>query len=202
MINLTGIRPLRYCEVIEGKGGYSLNLIKIVFPYDLKDIGLVKSLLNRRYVPDQRCWTAPLTPDNILNLQQWGFYLSPELTAFLEQSKPENQVSLENIKPIEIPGLHGTLLPFQSVGVNFIERKHGRALVADEMGLGKTIQALAWLQLHPELRPAVIIVPASLKLNWMQELRKWMPDPKCEILSGTTPYRTYGDILIINYDIL
>lgn len=71
---------------------------------------------------------------------------------------------------------------------------------------GKTIQAIAYLQLHPELRPAVIVVPASLKINWKREINKWLnTDDNVVILEGTKPYDlalTSGSIFIINWDIL
>ena len=68
---------------------------------------------------------------------------------------------------------------------------------------GKTIQALAWIQKHPKKRPVIIVVPASLKLNWKKEAESWMPEPNVQILSGTDPNQLItGDILIINYRIL
>jgi SNF2 family DNA or RNA helicase len=102
-----------------------------------------------------------------------------------------------------IPGLKKALFPFQIEGVNQIEAHNGRILVADEQGLGKTAQSLAWLQLHPEYRPAIVVCPASLKLNWAKEAEMWMTNPKVQVLSGTNPSaRLIGEILVINYDIL
>ena len=93
--------------------------------------------------------------------------------------------SLQTVK--YIPGLRETLFTFQLEDVLRVDKLNGRALIASEMGLGKTAQALAWCQLHPELRPVIIVVPASLKLNWEREAKMWMTDPEIVILYGGTP---------------
>ena len=194
-------KPTRYCEVIDGKSNYALQVIKIVFPFKYEDVDRVKTLVERRFISDGKYWVCKYDLDNAEKLKSWGFRLSTHLETQLK-IRDTIPVKIEDVPKIEIPGLQGELFPFQNKGVSFIESKGGRALIADEMGLGKTVQALAYLQLHPELRPAIIVVPASLKLNWMREADKWMQKPECEILSGTTPYKTHGKILIINYDIL
>lgn len=63
-------------------------------------------------------------------------------------------------------------LPYQQAGIEFmVERPN--VLLADPPGLGKTIEIAGTLnQLHP---PRVLIIcPASLRLNWIQELQKWL----------------------------
>lgn len=65
-----------------------------------------------------------------------------------------------------------------------------------------TIQALAWLEMHPELRPALIVCPSIGKLHWATKAEEWMSNPNTEILNGEKPWIPEGDILIINYDIL
>jgi len=102
------------------------------------------------------------------------------------------------------------LFSFQKESVDFLESRQGRALVAHEMGLGKTIITLAWLRIHPEARPAVIVVPASLKLNWRREAYKWMDRSQetVMILSGSPNGNGQElalpavSVIIINYDIL
>jgi SNF2 family DNA or RNA helicase len=97
------------------------------------------------------------------------------------------------------------LMPFQRVGVAFLQAAKGRAILGDEMGLGKTVQALAWLQLHPELRPAVVVCPASLKINWQRETARWLTIAKSTaVLSGTKPSakQPRADVYIVNYDVL
>ncbi len=188
-------------ELVTFKNDQS-DAIKIVFPYSAMDVAYVKSLPGRRFHNEgmTKYWTCPCSPNTIEALQNWGFQISPELLDILIASKtPAMEISDHLI----IPGLKKELFPFQHKGVQFIESHKGKALVADEMGLGKTAQALAWLQLHPELRPAVIVVPASLKLNWKKEAEMWMSDPKVQVLSGTkATLPIVGEIIVINYDIL
>ena len=67
------------------------------------------------------------------------------------------------------------LLPFQEKGVRFGIRRNGRVLIADDMGVGKTIQAIALAACYREDWPLLIVVPASLRLTWANELEKWLP---------------------------
>lgn len=176
--------------------------IKITFPFNYEDLANVKTLSGRRFHNEgaSKYWTAPLTIENAEALQSWGFELDQNILDFINKSK----ISINDVDDdINIPGLQMDLFPYQKRGVSFIEAKEGRALIGDEMGLGKTAQALAWLQLHPEKRPAIVICPASLKLNWEKEARMWMDNPNIQILSGKkTGIPIVGDIIIINYDIL
>lgn len=179
-----------------------MDAIKIEFPYNPEDLVNVKTLADRRFHNEgsAKYWTAAYSLESIEKLNQWGFSLDASLRAKLTAPAPQ---SASNVPNIIIPGLRGELFPFQNKGVSFIESRNGRALIADEMGLGKTVQALAWLQLHPEKRPVIVVVPASLKLNWAKEIMKWVEHAKVQILTGTNPNTPIiGEIIIINYDIL
>ena len=91
------------------------------------------------------------------------------------------------------------LKPYQLAGVRFCASRPG-VLLADEMGLGKTVQAICTLNVLQAKR-ALIICPASLKLNWRDELETWLT-------TGATVGVAEGkkwpgtDIVVINYDIL
>lgn len=97
------------------------------------------------------------------------------------------------------------LYKFQEEGVARIEELGGNALLADEMGLGKTIQALTYLKNHPELRPAVIVCPASIKGGWERQASEHL-NLRVELLSTRRPPKArlfYGPtVFCINYDIL
>jgi len=180
--------------------------LEITFPYDPGTVAKIKTLNDREWDSKNRVWYASVCYDSVQKLQQWGFEIEKAVLDMVATVKPDQKKLAEFDKNFNVPGLKMELFPYQKEGVQFIEARNGRALVGDEMGLGKTCQALAWLQLHPELRPAVIIVPASLKLNWEREVSMWMTKKcKTHIISGQAEGAgplPKADIYIINYDIL
>lgn len=94
---------------------------------------------------------------------------------------------------LEVPGLCGTLFPYQARGVKWMHetiKSSGGLILADEMGLGKTIQIIALLLLEPpeERSPALIVCPTSLIANWERELARFAPGLKVQIHRG--PHRT------------
>ncbi len=88
-----------------------------------------------------------------------------------------------------MPGeqLRATLRPYQETGVKwlwFLSNLGLGACLADDMGLGKTIQVLALLlmrkkQSREKLKPALLVLPASLLANWKAEIEKFAPSLKC-----------------------
>ncbi len=176
--------------------------IKIEFPFNQQTVMDIKTLPGRKYHIEgsKKYWTCPLSMEAIEKLNGWGFQLDERLQAYLARMT----TPISSIPRItNIPGLRRKPFPFQYEGISFVEHRNGNALIGDEMGLGKTIQALGYLQLHPEKRPAIIVCPASLKLNWANEATQWMHAPKVQVLSGTnTNVPLIGEILIINYDII
>jgi len=178
------------------------KVIKIEFPFNWDDLSTVKSIPGRKFYTKgtEKYWTAPISADAIQVLTDNGFEVDHELRAFLERAT----TSVDDVSEVSVPGLKKELFPFQKKGVGFIEHKGGRVLIGDEMGLGKTIQALAWLHLHPEKRPVIIVCPAHLKLNWAREINTTLPGQQnVQVLQGTDATQPLtGDIIIINYDIL
>jgi SWI/SNF-related matrix-associated actin-dependent regulator 1 of chromatin subfamily A len=96
------------------------------------------------------------------------------------------------------PKVTPTLRDYQRQGVEELlkklEARHG-ALLADAPGLGKTAQAIMVMNhLMPEETrgyPALVVCPASLKLNWRRELATWF---KYEQYSSVDVY-SYGEIV-------
>ena len=102
-----------------------------------------------------------------------------------------------------------TLFDYQKSGVNSIVglRLTGQnVLLADEMGLGKTVQAICAINAFDQEEPlsVLVICPASLKLNWRNEIRKWSFYGEPQLISANTktiPHAISG-YTIINYDLL
>lgn len=100
----------------------------------------------------------------------------------------------------EIPALRATLSPYQRAGVAYAIEKQ-RTFIADSMGLGKTLEALAVVEAL-DAYPAVVVCPASLKLNWRKEAKMWLPGRSVQVIQSgeRTIYR--AQIIIVNYDVL
>lgn len=45
-----------------------------------------------------------------------------------------------------------------------------------QMGLGKTLQALSVAYYYRHKWPILIVVPASLKYPWVEEVERWFPE--------------------------
>jgi len=175
---------------------YSGWRIRIQFDStDLDTLFKIRSLPNWDYSKSEDAWYCPVRHDIISKLKEWGMPVPSSLEMILSRRKEIVETKIADKLP-------ANLYPFQREGVEFIEMRNGRVLIADEMGLGKTVQALSWLQMHPEKRPVLIICPASLKINWMRETLKWVHDANVEIISGSAIKEIKGNIVIINYDIL
>jgi len=91
---------------------------------------------------------------------------------------------------------------FQKLGVVWLEEQNGRGIIGDDMGLGKTVQAIAYLKRHPELRPALIICPATIKLNWKREIYTWNEENSTLIEGRKAKPLISNPFYIINWDIL
>ena len=173
----------------------------IILKFPTKNHALVEKIasLPNAEVRFDQSWEVPVSARVISDIKKMGFEFSKSLLNWSEKdiNKPVN--------PIHVPkpknGL--ALYDYQKHGVQFIEHRNGRVLIADEMGLGKTVQALTWLDMNPSIRPALVVCPSSLKVNWEREVKKWVHHrARVMTLYGTTPEQLHGDIIIINYDIL
>lgn len=79
-------------------------------------------------------------------------------------------------------------------------RKVKRVLNADVMGMGKTISALACIT-EPSQRPALVVCPPHLCLQWEKELKRVFPDLTSHIIKGFKNYPLPNvEVLITSYN--
>jgi len=78
---------------------------------------------------------------------------------------------------------------YQSTGVNwlnFMMQLRFGALLADDMGLGKTVQVLALLDfLRKDKIKTLLVIPASLIMNWIKEAERFVPKLTVKLLHGS-----------------
>tara|TARA_R110000737_G_scaffold30665_2_gene49197 strand:- start:34 stop:1863 length:1830 start_codon:yes stop_codon:yes gene_type:complete len=125
---------------------------------------------------------------------------------FVTQMVDDNaaiEQSVATTSDMEIPVPDGlAYLPFQKAGIAYAcERKN--TLIGDEMGLGKTIQAIGIINVVTP-KTVLVICPASLKLNWKSEMKKWLVAERAidVVNGGGEKIPTNPDVVIINYDVL
>jgi SNF2 family DNA or RNA helicase len=63
------------------------------------------------------------------------------------------------------------------------------------------MQALATIE-SDNAYPAVVVCPASLKLNWLREIERWLPARTAAEISGRRGTLPVADIIVVNYDVL
>jgi len=190
-------KPVTFKQVVMYGG-----LLEIRFTFNKATMQKVKTIKGRTWCSKNKrgaCWSV--VPSFMAGglLKDNGFAFGPKAQEWWDR------LCLKLGKAtLSAPGLKMELYPYQQAGVSFMEAHDGCIVLGDEMGLGKTAQALAYMQLHRD-RPTLLIVPATLKLNWVREIQQWMSDPTIEVLSGKKPptnWERTTSIVIINYDIL
>lgn len=133
-----------------------------------------------------------LIPENYLDswMRQFGWITTMSQT--IQSIKGQEKTIMPDItyQPKHIDSLKLKPYPFQQLGISFLVGEK-RGIVGDEMGLGKTVQALGALhELFSEgkIERALIIVPASLKFQWQDEVEKFT-DYNAVVVDGTKKKR-------------
>jgi superfamily II DNA or RNA helicase len=96
--------------------------------------------------------------------------------------------------------LGGEPAPFQWAAVRYALDARGTFL-ADEQGLGKTVEALTAIEADGAF-PAVVVCPASMKLGWERETRRWLPHRSVTVVQGRGTVPRAAEITIVNYEVV
>ena len=112
-------------------------------------------------------------------------------------------------------GFEKILRPYQKLGFQWLKALEScgfGGILADEMGLGKTIQMIAFFRTAARDTTgsgSLVVCPASLILNWMDELDKFAPELKAAAVMGTAAERERllskaknADIIVTSYELL
>ena len=125
------------------------------------------------------------------------------------------------LEEFDLPqNLKAQLRYYQKIGFNWLkilDNYQFGGILADDMGLGKTLQILAVILSYVEhtkkegniVKPSIVISPSSLTLNWLNEVHKFTPDLKVQVVRGTAYERKRQiskisdyDLIITSYDLL
>lgn len=201
------------------------RMFALSFNYDAQLVSQVRQMPGASWSAPRKAWIVPIeSVDEVLAfVQQTKADVSNEARALFGEAEELSKIieaSAAHDAEITIKGFGNDrlqLFPFQRAGVAYGLRAmgysfdgenwfrqyttNGGVIIGDEMGLGKTSQGLALLK-ATESFPAVVVVPASLKLNWKREAEQWIGGVKVKVISGTSGFVPDADIYVINYDIL
>lgn len=167
--------------------------------YEYKDVPKAAGF---RWNPDKKLWYT----NDVSNARKLVQYATPEAQQAISQKVAVVDASLSLSRATnanyEIPVPTGlAYLGYQKAGIQYATERQA-TLIADEMGLGKTVQFIGILNNMQEYNKVLLICPASLKLNWVREMTKWLIADKTIAIVDTKKPFPDTNIVIINFDIL
>lgn len=165
------------------------NTLVINFSYQPRLLNAIREIDGRVFNKTKRHWEVPLARvvECVDALEPHGFIIATDVRAAYTAEKQKRD-DVAHLK--EFGGDYTGALPlydFQRTGAAFLRSLEG-ALLADVPGLGKTLQTAAAFENLKD--PVLIFVPASLKFNWHDELKKWLPKDKVLVIHGNKQERT------------
>lgn len=113
--------------------------------------------------------------------------------------------------------LEQILRDYQKVGFRWFQllaKYRFGGILADDMGLGKTLQSIAFIEsslaeVRKQQLPVLIVCPASLLYNWKNEIKRFTPHIKVQVIDGDKTNRTklwkltsWVDVIITSYPTL
>lgn len=144
-------------------------------------------------------------------------FAESELAQVTMSRKLQKLHDFETLENVNMPlNFSGSLRHYQKAGYDwfhFLKDFYFGGCLADDMGLGKTIQTLALLQKNREdaelektNSTSLIVMPTSLIYNWMNEAKKFTPQLRMTVHTGSLRNKTPEtfveyDVVITTYGI-
>ena len=150
------------------------NCYKVGFQYHPMLVKCIRRIPSARYQADGKFWEVSV--NDVTYLQKMGQWARDQhfVSAVLWLEDREPVISYEELPMPTLEVAHNMLVEpyeYQKEGIAYaLEKK--RCIMGDEPGLGKTAQAIGVLTVSKAF-PALVICPASLKVNWQRELKKF-----------------------------
>lgn len=162
--------------------------IIVKFQYHPRIVNAVREIDGRRFDAGRKRWEVPV--ENVVECVDLLSACAFTINGDVQRAYTERKRELEAVREIkQSDATYEGKLPlydFQRTGTALIKRLPAM-LLADVPGLGKTLQTCAAFE---DLDDQILIfVPASLKFNWRDEIRKWLPNDKVLVVHGTKQER-------------
>ena len=194
---ITGVRAVMMVSKLIPELWYGSGPNEVIIPDNEKNVKQI-SLILERY------------PLEILSKSVWQRKLRAKII------KKPTKIKTEKLsKAVAGKQFRGKLLNFQKMGLDFLLKSSGNALLADDMGLGKTVQTLAYIASEKQSLPALIVAPLVTLTNWQREIERFMKKKSkngrivendvptiTSIRSGKRSEIPYFDFYLINYELL
>jgi superfamily II DNA or RNA helicase len=166
---------------------------EIVMPFNREALPILRGMPGARWNGQKKCWTVSTAMKDrarVVSACERLQLAMPEGFAILGMSNL-TQLCVDR-------AAKGGAYDYQREGVKFLAERE-KALLADDMGLGKTFQSIQAIEDR-----AIVVCPASLKLNWANEVTKWRPGLTPIVCNGRKGFvlPQEGEVVILNYDIL
>lgn len=164
---------------------------RLSFEYNIKMVECVKRIPTRTYDRDDKVWVIrkdlsgafPPGRDARWYVQAFASWaVGNRLVLNVRQEVSSSDVIFDIPELKGISGEHYMMLEpyqYQLEGVQYA-LTHRRCIFGDQPGLGKTLQAICAVvkahneaQMYGETFPTLVICPASLKVNWQREFKKF-----------------------------
>lgn len=190
--------------------GRAGDAFTVAFPYDAALMAAVTRIPGSKWMQSLNAWVVPKGQLAAINdlVSHHGAVLDDDAaTLVADLHAIEAVIAKSGALSTEWqvrPGMGLDLYPPQVAGVDYaVNVAGGRCIIGDEPGVGKTLQAMAVLH-ELDAFPAVVVCPAGIKINWMRELQRALPNKSIEVLNGVNPRPRllWADVTIVNYDIL